>query len=299
MNLSKGRLCVIHNNVAEASVRLEVSEQRIIAYLTSLINKNDKDFKIYKIAVKDLAAELQINRKDFYKEVKDTTKNLIKKVMTLKRLDGQPGELQVAWLSSAEYEDGKGIVGLEFSPKLKPYLLQLKEHFTKFPLQDVIRFKSQFSMPLYLLLKQYLAIGYREFKIEDLKHKFGLLDKYKQYGHFKSKVLTVALTEINNKTSLDIGFSEIRLGRKVIAVRFIIKNKSAAESDNIKRVNSTTKTNSDNKVETKAIIKNEDLNTLSPILNNEEINLSPEWSERLKRILKQSQLHNNFKSNQE
>ena len=228
--LAQGRLCVVHNNVAEASVKLEVSEQRIIAYLTSLINKNDKDFQVYPIAVKDLAEILGISRKDFYKEVKETTKNLTRKGMSLRRLDG-PGELQVAWLSSAEYKDGEGIVELEFSPKLKPYLLQLKAHFTKYPLEDVIRFKSQFSMPVYLLLKQYLTVGYRQFTIEELKQKLGLGTKYAQYGHFKEKVLTMAKNEINEKTSLDIDFTEVREGRRIAAVRFAMKSKPQQPQD--------------------------------------------------------------------
>ena len=228
--LAQGRLCVIHNNVAEASVKLEVSEQRVVAYLTSLISKNDKDFKVYPIAVKDLANLIGVDVSNLYREVKDTTKSLAKKVMSLRRLDG-PGELQVAWLSSAEYKDGEGIVELEFSPKLKPYLLQLKEHFTKYPLKDVIRFKSQFSMPLYLLLKQYLVAGCRELKIDDLKQKMGLGEKYKQYGHFKDKVLTIATHEINEKTSIDVEFSEVREGRKVVAVRFTMKSKPQKPAD--------------------------------------------------------------------
>lgn len=223
--LAQGRLCVIHNNVAEASVKLEVSEQRVVAYLTSLINREDKDFQVYSVAIKELADLAGIDSSNLYKEVKETTKSLMKKVMSLKPLDGRPGELQIAWLSKARYIDGTGIVELCFDPDLKPYLLQLKAHFTKYPLQDVIRFKSQFSMPIYLLLKQHLKIGYREFTVDELRQKLGLVGKYAQYGVFKLKVLTVAMKEINEKTSIDIDFNEIREGRKVAAVRFTMKLK--------------------------------------------------------------------------
>lgn len=228
--LAQGRLCVIHNNVAEASVKLEVSEQRVVAYLTSLISKNDQDFKVYPIAVKDLAKIIGVASSNLYQTVENTTKNLAKKVMTLRRLDG-PGKLQVAWLSSAEYKDGEGIVELEFSPKLKPYLLQLKEHFTKYPLKDVIRFKSQFSMPIYLLLKQYLTVGYRQFAIEELREKLALGNQYAQYGHFKNRVLNAVMKEINEKSSIDIDFSEVREGRKVVAVRFTMKSKPQKPAD--------------------------------------------------------------------
>ena len=92
--LAQGRLCVIHNNVAEASVKLEVSEQRVVAYLTSLISKNDQDFKVYPIAVKDLAKIIGVASSNLYQTVENTTKNLAKKVMTLRRLDG-PGNYKL------------------------------------------------------------------------------------------------------------------------------------------------------------------------------------------------------------
>lgn len=229
--LAKGRLCVVHNNIVEASVKLEVSEQRVIAYLTSLIGPKDSDFTTYTIEVKEFAALLNLNRNDFYKEIKDTTKNLMKKVMSLKPLDGRPGELQIAWLSKARYYDGLGLVELRFDPDLKPYLLQLKERFTKYPLEDVIRFKSQFSMPFYLLLKQYISIGYRQFTIEELRHKLSLGEQYTQYGHFKARILNTVTKEINEKTGLTIAFEEIREGRRVKAVRFTIKSKPTRPQD--------------------------------------------------------------------
>ena len=236
----KGRLCVVHNNVSEASSRLEVTEQRVVAYLTSLIDKDDVAFKSYPVAVRELADLLGLSRGDFYKEIKQTTKGLVGKTMSLKHLDDSPGELQVAWLSAADYQDGQGVVELEFSPKLKPYLLQLKDHFTAFPLNDVIKFKSQFSMPIYLLLKQYLTIGHRKIEIDELKRMLEITDKYKQYGVLKLKVLLVAVAEINEKTSIRVTFDEIRAdpkaARRITAIKFWIKEKPETPEESAEAV---------------------------------------------------------------
>ncbi|NGY80989.1 replication initiation protein [Bacillus megaterium] len=51
--------------------------------------------------------------------------------------------------------------------------------------------------------------------------------KYKQYGHFKSKVLAVAQKEINNKTDIHFEFVEIKTGRKVTSIEFIITSSPA------------------------------------------------------------------------
>lgn len=224
-DLARGRLCVVHNNMIEASSKLGVLEQRIIAYLTSLIGKDDSDFQTYPVAIKDLQELLDLKRKDFYKDIKNTTKGLMKKVMSLKPLDGKPGEIQVAWLSRARYIDGEGVVQLRFDPELKPYLLQLKAYFTKYPLEDVVRFKSQFSMPIYLLLKQYLTVGNRTLTVDDLKTKLELGTKYAQFGIFKLRVLNTAVKEINEKTGLDVDFTEVRTGRSVTAIRFEMRSK--------------------------------------------------------------------------
>ena len=46
------------------------------------------------------------------------------KSIEIPQADG--GWLLANWISSAEYKKGEGIIALSFSPKLKPYLLQLK-----------------------------------------------------------------------------------------------------------------------------------------------------------------------------
>lgn len=54
-----------------------------------------------------------------------------------------------------EYVEGSGIVQVEFHKSLKPYLLQLQEYgnFTKYQINNVVNFKSQYSIRLYELLK--------------------------------------------------------------------------------------------------------------------------------------------------
>lgn len=252
LNLAKkpGRLCVIHNNAIDGMVGLDKEEQRLIAYLVSLISKTDEDFKKYIINIKDLAKLLELDESNLYRVkesrdgkrrmgLKQLTKNLVGKAMSLRRLDGKKGEIQVSWLAGADYEDGKGTVGLSFHPDLKPYLLQLqgflsksKGNYTKFPLGEVIKFRSRYSMPVYLLCKEFQGIGWRVLTVEDLRKKLKLENEYPAYGNFRAKVLDVAIKEINAKTSLDVGFEPAeREGLKVISVRFTMKSKPVKPQD--------------------------------------------------------------------
>lgn len=85
--------------------------------------------------------------------MQQTTRDLLSRVITIKE---EKSILQVGWLSSARYFNQEGCE-LRFDPNLKPYLLQLKERFTKYAFSYVIRLRHsvvQFGCS-YELLKQY------------------------------------------------------------------------------------------------------------------------------------------------
>lgn len=54
-----------------------------------------------------------------------------------------------------------------------PYLLQLKERFTRYELKNILYFKNKYSIRIYELLKQYEKIGKREINIKELRGYLG------------------------------------------------------------------------------------------------------------------------------
>jgi plasmid replication initiation protein len=168
MSISEKKLVVQHNRIVEARYRLSVGEQRIIKLLISMIERDDEDFKAYQIPIKQFSDLLEIPRNDFYRQVKAITKKLISNVLVFRENIDDDDELQVAWLTSAEYIKTKGIVEVEFSPKLKPFLLQLKREFVKYELGNVIHLKRTYSIRIYELLKQHQKFGNRKFDIQTL-----------------------------------------------------------------------------------------------------------------------------------
>lgn len=236
----KNTLITKANILIEASYKLSTQEQRVVMLLASMISLADSEFKDYILSIKAFGRLLGANHKDCYRQVREVTKRLIGRVFSIQT----PGEeLQMSWLSSAHYVKGQGQVRLKFDPCLKPFLLQLKERFTSYSLRHVIQLRSSFSIRLYELLKQYENIGERIFNIDDLKMKLGI-DKaqYQLYGHFKAKVLNVALKEVNDKTDITFGFEEIKIGRGVGKIRFIIKTKSLEALRQIEVLGETTDT---------------------------------------------------------
>jgi len=225
----KNKLIVKSNYIVEASYKLSVGEQRVIYVLTSMINKDDADFKLYKFTAKEFADIIGTKSKNIYSQIAQYVEALRDRDLTIVK---EKSILKTKWLSSAEYFVDEGYVELEFSPKLKPYLLLLKERFTKLSLEQMVTFNSQYSGRIFEILKQYQNIGFRIFKIGDLKSLLGIeIGEYKLYGDFKRKILLKAQKEINYGSELLIDFEEIKKGRKVESIRFIIKTNGKAISE--------------------------------------------------------------------
>ena len=115
--------------IINSSYDLSIEEQRIILTLASMVQPEDEEFKLYNFKISEFLELLGIKDQSKYAILPVVTKELMKKVFEIKE---EKTTLQVAWLSSAEYDHEKGSISLEFSPRLKPYFLQLKSYFTNY-----------------------------------------------------------------------------------------------------------------------------------------------------------------------
>ena len=216
------------NALINASYQVSLAEKRIILYMLTKIHKDDENFKPYRMNIKEFLAEIGTDTKNLYERAKQATKELLNRVLEIKT---STGLLQITFLSSAEYYDKEGYVELSFDPKLKPYLLQLKECFTTYAIENILSLKSIHSMRIYELLKQFQSLKERTFKLRELKYILGLQDQYfNDYTSFKKRVILQAQKELNQSTDISFDFEEIKLGRKIDSIKFIIKNKIQLEN---------------------------------------------------------------------
>ena len=224
------------NELVESRYNLTLGEQRLIFTMIARIQPEDEDFKPYRISLHELADFLGINKNHIYADCKKITKKLLEKVVEIQ----EPGRLlQTHWVSSADYIDGTGVVMLTFDPLLKPYLLQLKGNFTSSKLEMLLSFKSQYTMRMYTLLKQYERLKGREIDLQQLRDTLGLgKDQYKRYNDFKKDILESTQKELKAKADLYFEFDEIKYGRRVGAIRFRIFTKKLIESTLDKQENS-------------------------------------------------------------
>ena len=211
------------NRIIEAKYRLNARAQKFILFMAAMINPADEEFKYLRVKIKDIEPIFNTDQKKWgsiYQIVKDVLLSLNNHPLKITQTDGS--HLIINWIASAEIREGSGMVEFEFSEKLRPYLLQLKSHFTKYKLQNILQLKSGFSIRLYELLKARQFIGKAEYEVGELKEILGLGDKYSVYYDFKRRVLLVAQEELKSYSDIYFDFKEKRVDRKVSSLTFYI-----------------------------------------------------------------------------
>ncbi|PGE92289.1 replication initiation protein [Bacillus toyonensis] len=216
------------NTLIEANSRLNLVEQKMLLCLASNIEPNDRDFKTYTFPIKQFHDLLGLNGSTKYTELSKITKELLSKVIEIRA-----GEelIQVSWLSSAIYNRNKGTIDMRFDPLLKPFLLELSSKFTSYRLANVVKLKSTYAIRIYELLKQYEDLKERTISLENLRYYLDAMDVYPNYANFKQRVLKPSQKELNQKTDISFEFEEIKLGRKVQKIRFIIRAQKKKDSE--------------------------------------------------------------------
>lgn len=251
----KNSLVVKHNDLIEARYSLTLNEQKIILYFVSKLDRDKDKFNILSLNIREFF-ELLGTTQERYTEVREIVRELRRKEIIIKK---ESSELVTGWLSSIEYLENEGIIQLEFSEKLMPYLLQLKEKFTRYELCNILNLRNKHSIRMYELMKQYEKIGKREISLNDLKKFLGIADdEYKRVYDFERFVLNISKEEINEYTDLIVDYEKIKKGRRIDGILFKIEPKDSEKQIYIDYLNETY---SINQMKLKMGLKDENFST--------------------------------------
>lgn len=214
---------VVKSNDLIRKTRYELSEQeqKIIIYLISKIKAEDKELRAVTISIKEYCNICNIRYTGKTSQyIKKSIQNIADKSWWI-RID-EDEEILFRWINDPKISRGK--IVFQLSAFLEPYLLELKENFTKYELINVLALKGKFSIRLYELFKSYLWKKGFTMELEDIK-KLLHCENYKTYKDFRVRVLDYSIKEINEYTDLEIRYKPIKAGKKVVKIQFTIKEK--------------------------------------------------------------------------
>lgn len=117
---------------------------------------------------------------------------------------------------SIKYKNGK--FTFRWNEEFVPHILQLKDKYILMDLGIASNFKSGFSWTLYEFLKGHFGNWFKELSKNALMKLFNVEDVVsyqKNTSLFKSKVLNLAIKEINEHTELEVWYTEKKIGNKI------------------------------------------------------------------------------------
>ena len=231
------------NDLVSARYALPLGEMRLLFTVISKIQPDDTKLTVYRIPVAEFADFLGVDRNSAYREMKKITQSIVTRYVEIK----SPGSLiQTTWMSQAKYVDGTGMVEVQLSESMVCHLLQLKNgNFTQCKLLMLLSFKSQYTLRLYMLLKQKRDHNPRaktyDFELTELRKILGVsveyipradkfskaqeaIELYPEYRTFKKYILEAARKEMDEKSDLGFEYDETRHGRRVTALSFRVFN---------------------------------------------------------------------------
>lgn len=217
--MNKSNLVTKANTLVMAHYNTSLEELRVVRTLISMVQPQDEDFKPYIFHIAEFMNLLGVKDKSKYTEIPKITENLMRKVVKIR---GEKRLLQISWLSSADYKYGEGIVELQFDPKLKPFLLDLKEKFITYKLENILRLSSKYSLRLYEILKCNEFKKICEFKLDELMEILALGKSYKWFD-IKRQIIEPAQKELAEKTDIIFDYEIITQRKKVTALKITIK----------------------------------------------------------------------------
>lgn len=214
-----------HNAITTARYEMSACEMDIVFALLSKLSSQDKPGTMYQVRVREL--ELLTGRQWNYKQLLESTEQLNSRIY---HIEDKAKVLQVGLLASAEYLKGKGVIELEISEKMRPYLIDLKSNFTSYHLQAALSLTSKFAKRIYQLASQWKDVGHtKTYALDEFKYMLNLKDpkgkEPEQYVHvadLQRSVLKVAVEQINERTDLNIKYELLKSSRAYDRVKFFV-----------------------------------------------------------------------------
>jgi len=211
------------NALVEAGYRLTLGEHRLIlACIAKSKGQTLDDQTLYEVDALSVVDLVGVTRQTAYEELKDAADRLFNRQITVPY--DHAGETPVIrrfrWVQQIEYVETLGLVRFQFTSALIPYLSELKERFTVYPIDDVVKMTSIHAIRLYELLVQWRSTGKREIEIAWLKKTFQIEDSYKSISDLKRWVITPAIEQINLHSPIQVSWKQKKTGRSVTHLVF-------------------------------------------------------------------------------
>jgi len=219
-----------HNALTNARYEYTELQLDLFFFLVSKLRK-DQQSVVYELDIKELSA---LTGKQYHLPyLRQATADMGSRMF---EVDTPERHMQLWLFRSVEYIMGTRIIEVSLSDKILPYLFDLKDNFTSYELASALRLTSKYAKRIYPLCSQWKDRGEtKKYDLLEFKRMLGLLDdkgndKAARISDLRSKVLDIAVRQINEHTELHISYTLEKRGKAFHSITFTVRPQALAET---------------------------------------------------------------------
>lgn len=230
-------LVVKDNALIEASYTLDVVEQRLI--LLAIVEARESKTVIkagqkLRIHASSYINQFGVEKHTAYEAIKRAVDGLFEQHFEYCQPDEKTAKIGVyksRWVDKVGYIDDMGCIELVFASDVIPLITRLEANFTSYEIEQVSQLSSSYAIRLYeLLVKWRTARKTPLIPLEEFRLKLGVIEgQYATMSNFKTRVLDLAVSQINETTDIVCKYKQHKAGRTITGFSFTFYNKPKKE----------------------------------------------------------------------
>lgn len=252
--LSK-RKVVEHNSLITSIAKMDKTPLKMFELAVSCIDTEEppKDNAVY-LSKEELFSFFKVSDNDKHSRFKQAIAKMQEQAFFEIKEEKNKGFKfrRILPIPTVEWTDYDDKVMIRFNQDIMPYLIELKQNFTKYALSEIMELNSKYSIILY----KWLSMNYNQYEhysnkggrraeqvenyrnpsisVKELRTITDTVNEYKEFWNFENRVLKKGIEEINAHTSFNVSYEKIKKGRSIDSIVFHIEKKRKADDNSYK-----------------------------------------------------------------
>lgn len=223
----RNKILMKNNSIVKAKYNLTTNESKVFLLMLFKMQKINDGILSCNITYDEFKESIKSSRDNTIKNISNILSNLRKKPIYFKIKNNdhlQWGEF--GFLNGYFYNDKTKNFTIEASQKIYDVMKNyLTDGYTPNNLTILMKLRNPNTYRLYDLLRLWSGVKTKiNYTIDELKEYLMLDENYPQYGNFKRRVIVPAIKELNKTGFFEIDFKEVKQGRKVVSIDFLVKD---------------------------------------------------------------------------
>ena len=181
--------------------------------------------------IRDMA---QVSQKSIHEEVAEATARLVREPIEFWSADKKSYEGYPIF-STCKYKSREGMIEAKFNEDARPYLLQLRKHFTQYRLHQAIPLSTPYAIRTYEIAKMIERPGERrsrQIPVGRFRKMFSLENKYERHSDMRRRVIDPSIEQVNEKTDVNVRCEDVRDGQTPIALQWTVESTESGRDEN-------------------------------------------------------------------